>query len=223
MSARLRVVRDPTLPGRRPHGLPGPLPSAETLLWQGAPAWRGVARHVLHIRSVTIYFGILVAICTSRALIEQTGAMWFSLAALLLLGGLAMGLLVAFAMMIARTTVYTLTDRRIVLRIGVALTASLNLPFRQIEQASVRLRADGSGDIALVMSGQTRIGWLQLWPHVRPWRTQRVQPMMRCLPGAARVADMLSIQLARSLETTGNQEAKIAAANQDAPLMATGA
>jgi hypothetical protein len=32
----------------------------------------------------------------------------------------------------ARTTLYTLTDRRIVMRIGVVLTLTLNLPLRQI-------------------------------------------------------------------------------------------
>ncbi len=197
---RLRVVRDRTVPGQRPHGLPGPLPKAETLLWQGAPDWRGVARRVLHLRTLAVYFGVLVAVCAVRALVEQDASMWFSFFALILLGGIALGLLCGFATLLARTTVYTLTDRRLVLRIGVALTASLNLPFRQIEQASVRVYPDGTGDIALLMSGQTRIGYFMLWPHARPWRTQRVQPMLRCVPDASRVAQMLSRHLAASVE-----------------------
>ena len=196
--SRVRVVRDTTLPGKRPHGLPGPLPASETLLWQGAPEWRGVARRVLHVRTLALYFVVLLAICATRAVMEETTALWFSFVALLVLGGIAIGLLVLFAVLISRTTVYTLTDRRVVLRIGVALTASLNLPFRQIEAASVRLLADGSGDISILMEGMTRIGYLQLWPHVRPWRTQRVQPMIRCIPDAARVAQLLSRQLQAS-------------------------
>ena len=198
--SRIRVVRDQTLPRARPHGLPGPLPATETLLWQGAPEWRAVARRVLHVRTLAIYFGVLLAICAVRAVTEETAAIWLSLAALLVLGSIATGLLLLFAVLISRTTVYTLTDRRIVLRIGVALTASLNLPFRQIETASLRLLPDGSGDIALLMEGRTRIGYLQLWPHVRPWRTQRVQPMIRCIPDAARVANLLSRHLRASLE-----------------------
>ncbi len=198
MSARLRVVRDPSLPGRRPHGLPGPLPESETLLWQGAPTWRGVARRIMHVRAVGLYFGLLVALCATRAVMLNSPTMWLSLVMLVVLGGIAIGLLCLFAVLVARSTVYTLTDRRVVLRIGVALTASLNLPFKQVDSASVRLRADGSGDIALLMNGATRIGYFQLWPHARPWRTQRVQPMMRCIPDAARVARILSEQLERS-------------------------
>ncbi len=229
MSARLRVVRDPTLPGRRPHGLPGPLPGEEKLLWQGAPDWRGVARRVLHGRMLALYFGLLVAVCLARAAAEETAAMWLSVCALVILGSIALGLLAGFAVLISRTTVYTITDRRVVLRIGVALAASFNLPFTQIEQASVKLLPDGSGEIAMLMSGRTRIGWLQLWPHARPWRTQRVQPMMRCVPDAARVAELLSRQLRASVDrneafaTPARDVAALAEAPlAEAPLAETG-
>ena len=213
------------MPKQRPYGLPAPLPSSERILWQGSPAWRSVARRVLHVRGLSIYFAALLAICAARALIVPTEAIWFSLVVLIVLGGIALGLLALFAVLIGRTSVYTVTDRRVVLRIGVALTASLNLPFRQIEQASVRLHADGSGDIPLLMSGETRIGWFMLWPHVRPWRTNRVQPMMRCVPDAANVAAILSTALNEATE----QPAAVArsnivapAANQEMPFAATG-
>ncbi len=197
--SRIRVVRDQNLPGKPPRGLPGPLPASETLLWQGAPEWRQVARRILHVRTLAIYFGVLVAICGTRAVLEETASLWFSLAALLVLGSLVIAMLLGFAVAISRTTVYTLTDRRVVLRIGVALTASLNLPFKQIESASLRLLPNGSGDIALLMEGRTKIGYFQLWPHARPWRTQRVQPMIRCIPDAARVSQILSRQLQASV------------------------
>ena len=158
-------------------------------------------------------------------MIVPTEAIWFSLVVLIVLGSIALGLLSVFAMLIARTSVYTVTDRRVVLRIGVALTASLNLPFRQIEQASVRLHADGSGDIPLLMSGETRIGWLMLWPHVRPWRTNRVQPMMRCVPDAAKVAGILSTALQEATEqlaAVARSSILVPAANQEVPFAATG-
>lgn len=196
---RVRVVREqPRDPARLragasqpPYGLPAPLPAGESILWQGSPRWRGVARRVLHVRTLAFYFAGLSAIGLVRALALDTAAMWFSLCALLVLGTLAIALLCAFAVLVARTSVYTLTEQRIVLRIGVALGGSINLPFRSIESADLRLYPDGSGDIALLLDGQTRLGMNTLWPHVRPWHTRRVQPMLRAVPDAARVARLL--------------------------------
>ena len=33
---------------------------------------------------------------------------------------------------------------------------------------------------------------LHLWPHARPWRVSRPEPMLRCVPDAAGVAQLLS-------------------------------
>ena len=40
--------------------------------------------------------------------------------------------------------------------------------------------------------GDTRLSYLVCWPHVRPWHMSRTQPALRCIPDAARVAQMLS-------------------------------
>jgi hypothetical protein len=40
--------------------------------------------------------------------------------------------------------------------------------------------------------GDTRIGWLVLWPHVRPWHMARTQPALRCIPEAAQVARLIA-------------------------------
>ncbi len=197
MTARVRVVRQHPK-ADRPSGLPGPLPAGERMLWQGAPEWRSVARRVLHIPKLASYFGLLALVCLWRALVVNTPQMWFSLATLVLLSVVALGLLAAFAAMVARTTAYTLTDKRIVMRVGVALGMSINLPFAMVESASVRVFPDGTGDIPLLLSGETRIGWTMLWPHVRPWRTRRVEPMLRSVPDAARVAQLLARGLAES-------------------------
>lgn len=201
MSARIRVVRQPAvqrqaMTGQPPHGLPAHLPAGETMLWQGAPAWRAFALQALHARKLALYFGVLVALCLARALSVNDAQAWFSLAALLVLGMAALALLVTFAILVSRTTTYTLTDQRIVLRIGVALSMDINLPLCSIDAAALRLRANGSGDIPLRLNGPTRMGMTLLWPHVRPWRTRSVEPMLRAVPDAQRVAVLLSRALA---------------------------
>ncbi|GAB0116778.1 photosynthetic complex putative assembly protein PuhB [Acidisoma sp. 7E03] len=200
MSAPLRVIRAAGRSelGRVPYGLPAPLPKGEQMLWQGGPSWQSIALRVLHVRKLGIYFGVLALICLGRALMVETAQMWWSLFALLFLGAVAILLLVGFACLVARTTVYTITDKRVVMRVGVAISMSLNLPFVMMESADLRLFRDGSGDIALLLSGETRVGYITLWPHVRPWRTRRVQPMLRAIPEAARVAQLLARALAAS-------------------------
>ena len=44
------------------RGLPEPLPPGETLLWQGAPDWRVLARHGFHLRQLVGYFGVILAL-----------------------------------------------------------------------------------------------------------------------------------------------------------------
>jgi hypothetical protein len=197
MSAPLRVIRAGHK-GGSPRGLPGPLPKGEQMLWQGGPSWKHVAFRVLHVRKLIIYFAILSLIALVRSLMVETQQMWWSLFALLFLGTVAIAMLTTFAYFVSRTTVYTITEKRVVLRVGVTISMSLNLPFTMVENADLRLFSDGSGDIPLLLAGETRVGYITLWPHARPWKMKRVQPMMRSVPDAARVAQLLARALAAS-------------------------
>ena len=103
----------------------------------------------------------------------------------------ALGVLTWLAWMTARTTLYTLTSKRVVMRIGIVLTLTFNLPLRQLAAAGVKPLPDGHGDIALTLAGEDRIAWLNLWPHARPWVLKHPQPCLRCVPHAARVGEQL--------------------------------
>ncbi|MCB1998648.1 MAG: PH domain-containing protein, partial [Rhodoferax sp.] len=90
-------------------------------------------------------------------------------------------------------TLYTLTDRRVVMRIGIVLTITFNLPLRRIVAADLRPGPCGTADIALRLEpGGPGIAWLTLWPHARPWRIGRAEPMLRCLPQGEQVAARLT-------------------------------
>ena len=78
------------------------------------------------------------------------------------------------------------------MRIGAALTITLNIPYKQLANAGLDLRANGKGTIALETSGKTRLSYLVCWPHVRPWRMNPTQPALRCIPDAAHVASLLA-------------------------------
>ncbi len=175
------------------HGLPEPLPAGERLLWQGAPDWRRLARHAFHVRKLACYFAALLVlrfVAFHDAAGGVTGALQTTVQ-LLPLAAAAIGIALLLAWLTGRTTVYTLTDRRVVMRVGIVLTVTFNLPLRHIESAALHPLEDGTGDIALALDASTQTAYLHLWPHARPWHLVRTQPMLRAVPDAARVAALL--------------------------------
>lgn len=181
-------------------GLPELLPQGERVLWEGGPDWRGLALRVFHARKVAIYFAVLLAwrIGVQLADGESVGAALRGSIGLALLAALAVGLLCSIAWFTARTARYAVTNERVIMRIGIVLTVTFNLPFKAIAAADLRLGRDGNGDIPLTLAGSDRIAYLNLWPHARPWQVKRPQPMLRSLPDAERVAAILARALAAS-------------------------
>lgn len=184
-------------------GLPSPLPAGERLLWRGAPDWRVLARRSFHAGKLAAYFAVLIGWRAISSLAD--GASLGTAAATTLwtvpLAALALGLVALLSWLMAINTVYTLTDRRVVMRVGVVLTVTFNLPLRRIETARLHALPGGAGDIALVLHPDDRIGYMHLWPHARPWHFTRTEPMLRALPDAAPVARLLADALRQSQVT----------------------
>lgn len=176
------------------RGLPEALPAGEQVLWQGSPDWRMLARRAFHVRKLVVYFTVLAGLRLTVMLGSGAAAreMVVSLLWMALLGATAIGLLSLVAWLSARAAVYTITDRRVVMRIGIVLTLTFNIPFKRIAGAGLRLDANGSGDLPLTLSGEDRIAWLHLWPHARPWKLARPEPMLRSVPQATEVATILA-------------------------------
>lgn len=178
-------------------GLPGRLPEDERMLWQGAPSWRALALRALHARKVAAYFFLLAAWNAVEALgsgatpvAAVRSASW-----LLVLGAVASAVLVVLAWAIARTSLYTITTRRLVLRFGVALPIAMNLPFKRLQSAGIVRHGDGTADLPLALTPGERIGYLVTWPHVRPWHLLLPQPTLRGVPDGERVAAILAAAL----------------------------
>ena len=183
-------------------GLPENLPEGEHILWQGAPAPRLLAREALGIRWVAGYFTLLavwrIGVSSTDASLTQAMGHGIPFA---LAGAVACLIIYGIAYMQAKSTVYTLTNKRVGMRIGAALTMTLNLPYTWIGTAKLDAKPSGHGTLAFELIGETRLSYLMTWPHVRPWYMARTQPALRCIPDAARVASMF----AEAAETRINQ------------------
>lgn len=193
-------------------GLPERLPPGEEVLWQGSPSWKAMARRAFHVRKVAVYFGVLAVIAvavdasdglTLKSLIQ--GLTWIAF-----LAGVTLGLLTLLAWSMARSALYTITNRRVVMRIGAALPMMVNLPFKQVRSVDLRLYEDGTGDIPLLMDPSAKLSYLLFWPHVRPWRFSPPQPMLRTIPDAARVGEILAGALQSYFQQTSEQPPKTA-------------
>ncbi len=166
-----------TLPRLRP---------GERLLWQGAPAWGGVACRALHIRVIGLYFAALTLI--NMAIIHETvGNGWPVVQAgtpTAIAGVVTVCVLLLIAAICAHSTNYILTTERVILQYGLALPATLSIPLHRIAEVAIRLRPDHTGDIALRLKDRRAISWRKLWPHARPLRWLAAEPMLRDIPHA---------------------------------------
>ena len=182
------------------YGLPEVLPASEHKLWQGSPDPWQVTRRVFHWNKLALYFAVIVGwrVATLMGDGAGTAEVLSSLLRLVPLFALCLGLLALLGWLTARTTVYTLTDRRVVMRVGIVLTVTYNLPLRSMDAADLHPQSGGCGDIALALKPGTRIAYLHLWPHVRPWRYVQTQPMLRCVPGAQAVSEQLAMAWAQA-------------------------
>ncbi|MGY6551461.1 MAG: photosynthetic complex putative assembly protein PuhB [Erythrobacter sp.] len=197
----LNQATDPRVAERLPQGLDHALlegdgPTAhgdkmgtpqadEKLLWKGRPNAALLARSAFHTYSLAAYFAVLIAIALVTG---RTDAAMIAAG----LGVVLMGILYFLAWLSARTTLYILTDVRLIMRIGMAIETRINVPLKQVKAAHLRPQAKGFGDISLELSGDRLLGVVLLWPHARPWHFNRPQPMLRAIPEVARVAQLMA-------------------------------
>jgi hypothetical protein len=175
------------------EGLPERPPEGEVILWQGRPDWWQLAWESLSLPWVIGYFALLAAwrflsVIDLLPLGQALGAT----VPFLIMGSVVVILLILTALAQARTAMYTVTNRRVAMRIGAALTMTLNLPYKQIANAMLDLRRGGTGTIAFETMGDTRLSYVLCWPHVRPWHMKATQPALRCIPDAERVAALIA-------------------------------
>ena len=133
-------------------GLPGDLPEGEYVLWQASPGWESLAKRVFQVYTASLYFVVLIAghatyrIVDGASVSVLTGTLaWQGALALTVIGILAF-----MAKLYAESTIYTITNRRLVIRSGVALPMIVNLPLTKVESAGLRRLRDGTGDITFL-------------------------------------------------------------------------
>ena len=175
------------------RGLPEAPPEGERVLWQGRPSSLQLARDALNARWVLGWFALLALWRGGATLADAPASEAARVAGLYLAtGALAALILVLCATAMARATCYSITNRRVSMRIGAALTLHAQIPFSRIGSADLSLNRNGTGTIALDPIGRSPLSFAVLWPHCRPWHAGKPQPALRSIPDASAVAELLA-------------------------------
>jgi len=143
------------------RGLPGLLPPGERILWQGAPDWRALLWGAFMGRAVALWFIALMGWRFGGGLAEGSGLATATVYAAWTLPVMAAAFAVLglLAWATARATIYTVTNRRVVIRMGVAIQMSANVPFSRITNVALRSLPGDLGDIPLTVGGPDRFSW----------------------------------------------------------------
>ena len=210
--------------------LPEDIPQGERILWHGRPRWTNLFRRAYRADFVAAYFALLTAWNVFDAAVYNGGAAAV-LAGLrtIAIGLAALALLALLAWASARTALFVITSRRVVLKIGIALQVFYNLPFKQIKAATLRVEGDGGGDVMLALSPSQRIGYLHLWPFARPLRFAHPEPTLRGISDARQVGEILGRALGAAAAergdmcATGHEHADTADSGANLPMPAENA
>ena len=159
------------------------LPDGEVLIWQGRPEASTIAIRGMYLWYVVAYLLSLVLFRTGYLIMgDALISEWSALLAWQLLASLfIVGVIVGLSVLYGKTTIYSLTNRRLILRTGVAVPIHVNFPLEQIASADLKVFSDGTGDIALKLENSDKLYWLLLWPNVRSWWVRPLQPLLRGL------------------------------------------
>jgi hypothetical protein len=172
----------------------------EAPLWSGRPTWRASALRVWKLGWAAWWFALLLADGAHAALASPRAPApgWAGELRLLAISAVALGGLAVLAWLTRRTTRYSIEARSVTLKYGIALPARLVIPYAAIADVSARIHRDGTGDIALRLKPGQRVAYPKLWPHARPWRLSRPEPMLRGVPDADLAAALLCRRLSQA-------------------------
>ena len=169
------------------------LPNGEQLVWQGRPERRALATRAMYLKYIAFYLVALIAARTGYLILDgESVATWSGMLVWqVLASAFVMLLIVGLAAVYSRTTRYSLTNERLIIKTGAAITIHINLPLQQIIAADLREYSDGTGDITLQVSRAEKLYWLLIWPNVRSWWIRPLRPVLRGLKDAQAVAHLL--------------------------------
>ena len=169
------------------------IPLDEKVYWNGKPNWRSFGYHSFGLKYFSIYFFVSALYAVSQ--IDSSfsfGAFFIKYTPYLISGILAGNILLLLAYISARHTCYVITQKRIVIRTGVALVFLLNMPFKNILSIDMKALARGRGNVIFKVQSKKRIPYLSCWPSVKSGSFLEPIPAFRSIRDIEKVGQIIS-------------------------------
>ena len=183
-----------------PKNILDAIPNGESILWKGRPSLWGFSWNLFGLKWITLYLSILSIVSVARFFASDFyTAFYVDFLPFFLSGIFASIILIGLAATQTYSTVYIITENRVIIKTGAALSFLISMPFKKIKEVNLQKRGASIGTISFELLSERRVPYISCWPSVRPWKFKRTQPAFSCIGSVDEVATIL-----RKTAMTGN-------------------
>ena len=183
-----------------PKNILDAIPNGEAILWKGRPSLWGFSWNLFGLKWITLYLSMLSIVSVARFFASDFyTAFYVDFLPFFLSGIFASIILIGLAATQTYSTVYIITENRVIIKTGAALSFLISMPFKKIKEVNLQKRGASIGTISFELLSEKRVPYISCWPSVRPWKFKRTQPAFSCIGSVDEVATIL-----RKTAMTGN-------------------
>ena len=183
-----------------PKNILDAIPNGESILWKGRPSLWGFSWNLFGLKWITLYLSMLSIVSVARFFASDFyTAFYVDFLPFFLSGIFASIILIGLAAIQTYSTVYIITENRVIIKTGAALSFLISMPFKKIKEVNLQKRGASIGTISFELLSEKRVPYISCWPSVRPWKFKRTQPAFSCVRSVDEVATIL-----RKTAMTGN-------------------
>ena len=168
------------------------IPEGESILWKGKPSFWGFSWYFFGLKLLAFYLIILSVVFAARLTVTDFfTAFIVDFLPFLLSGILTSFILMALAKIQSQSSVYIITENRVIIKSGAALSFLISMPFKKIKAVNLQKRKGSLGTISFELNSGKRVPYISCWPSVRPWRFKKTEPAFSCIENVDDVATIL--------------------------------
>ena len=168
------------------------IPEGESILWKGKPSFWGFSWYFFGLKLLAFYLIILSVVFAARLTVTDFfTAFVVDFLPFLLSGILTSCILMALAKIQSQSSVYIITENRVIIKSGAALSFLISMPFKKIKAVNLQKRKGSLGTISFELNSGKRVPYISCWPSVRPWRFKNTEPAFSCIENVDEVATIL--------------------------------
>ena len=168
------------------------IPEGESILWKGKPSFWGFSWYFFGLKLLAFYLIILSVVFAARLTVTDFfTAFVVDFLPFLLSGILTSFILMALAKIQSQSSIYIITENRVIIKSGAALSFLISMPFKKIKAVNLQKRKGSLGTISFELNSGKRVPYISCWPSVRPWRFKKTEPAFSCIENVDEVATIL--------------------------------